>query len=87
MRPPRRGATRSSDAREAKDLGDEKRLRRRRAGGPAQLAAHLDGSLDAPDQLAPTYESWVIRRETWLPEFPLVHSYPRDRESAGRSDA
>ena len=51
-----------------------------------EVEVHL-GSLDAPDQLAPTYESWVIRRETWLPEFPLVHSYPRDRESAGRSDA
>lgn len=51
-----------------------------------EVEVHL-GSLDSPDQLAPTYESWVIRRETWLPEFPLVHSYPRDRESAGRSDA
>lgn len=51
-----------------------------------EVEVHL-GSLDAPDQLAPTYESWVIRRESWLPEFPLAHSYPRDRESAGRSDA
>lgn len=51
-----------------------------------EVEVHL-GSLDAPDQLAPTYESWAIRREAWLPEFPLAHSYPRDRESAGRSDA
>jgi hypothetical protein len=51
-----------------------------------EVEVHL-GSLDAPDQLAPTYESWVIRREAWLPEFPLAHSYPRNRESAGRSDA
>ena len=29
------------------------------------------GSLDAPDQLTPTYESWIIRRESWLPPFPL----------------
>ena len=50
-----------------------------------EVEVHL-GSLDAPDQLAPTYESWVIRRESWLPEFPLAHSYPRDRESDGRSD-
>ena len=29
------------------------------------------GSLDAPDQLMPTYESWIVRRESWLPPFPL----------------
>src|SRR5213595_2074210 len=28
------------------------------------------GSLDAPDQLMPTYESWIVRRESWLPPFP-----------------
>lgn len=28
------------------------------------------GSLDAPDQLMPTYESWTVRRESWLPQFP-----------------
>ena len=50
-----------------------------------EVEVHL-GSLDAPDQLTPTYESWVIRREGWLPEFPLAHSYRRDRESSGRSD-
>jgi hypothetical protein len=40
---------------------------------------HL-GALDAPDQLRPTYENWCIRREAWLPEFPLETSYERDRE-------
>ena len=30
------------------------------------------GSLDAPDQLKPTYELWTIRRESWLPPFPLT---------------
>lgn len=25
------------------------------------------GSLDAPDQFIPTYESWTMRRESWLP--------------------
>jgi hypothetical protein len=50
-----------------------------------EVEVHL-GSLDSPDQLAPTYESWVIRREGWLPEFPLEHRYERDRESSGRSD-
>src|SRR5687768_9527290 len=29
------------------------------------------GSLDAPDQLRPTYELWTVRRESWLPPFPL----------------
>lgn len=42
------------------------------------------GSLDAPDQLAPTYENWTIRRESWLPPFPLSRRYERDREGAGR---
>src|SRR4029453_16320367 len=51
-----------------------------------EVEVHL-GSLDAPDQLVPTYESWVIRREAWLPKFPLVPNYPRDRESVGRSDS
>lgn len=41
------------------------------------------GSLDAPDQLEPTYESWTVRRESWLPAFALSHRYERDRESAG----
>ena len=44
------------------------------------------GALDAPDQLMPTYESWTIRRESWLPPFPLGRHYEHDRESVGRSD-
>ena len=43
------------------------------------------GSLDAPDQFTPTYELWTIRRESWLPPFPLKH-YERDRESTSRSE-
>jgi hypothetical protein len=42
------------------------------------------GSLDAPDQFAPTYELWTIRRESWLPSFPLAQRYKRDREASGR---
>jgi hypothetical protein len=42
------------------------------------------GSLDAPDQLVPTYESWIIRRESWLPPFPLKRRYDRDRDPTGR---
>ena len=37
------------------------------------------GALDLPDQLAPTYESWVVRREKWLPAFDVVHRYEHDR--------
>ena len=44
------------------------------------------GAFDAPDQLTPTYESWVVRREAWLPPFPLARHYPHDRESTQRSD-
>jgi hypothetical protein len=43
-----------------------------------EVEVHL-GCLDAPDQLRPTYECWTIRRETWLPGFPLTKRYDRDR--------
>lgn len=42
------------------------------------------GALDAPDQLAPTYESWIVRRESWLPPFRLKRSFERSRETPGR---
>ncbi|MGR3759837.1 GFA family protein [Roseobacteraceae bacterium NS-SX3] len=48
-----------------------------------EIEVHL-GSLDAPSQLKPTYELWTIRREDWLPPFPLLSRYSRDRESASR---
>jgi hypothetical protein len=44
------------------------------------------GALDAPDQLIPTYEVWTIRRESWLPPFPVKRRYDRDREGSGRSE-
>jgi hypothetical protein len=45
------------------------------------------GALDAPDQFKPTYELWTIRRESWLPPFPVKRLYQRDREgSAGRTE-
>jgi len=44
------------------------------------------GSLDAPDQLTPTYECWTVRRESWLPAFALKQRYERDREGSGRCE-
>ncbi len=44
------------------------------------------GSLDAPDQLQPTYELWTIRRESWLPPFPVTKRYERNRENPSRSE-
>lgn len=41
------------------------------------------GALDGPDRLVPTYESWTVRREAWLPPFPLARHYARDREGSG----
>ena len=49
-----------------------------------EVEVHL-GALDAPDQFAPTYECWTIRRESWLPDFPLLRSYERDRDSSSRT--
>lgn len=40
------------------------------------------GSLDKPDQLQPTYELWTLRRESWLPPFPLARRYIRDSDPA-----
>lgn len=48
-----------------------------------EVEIHL-GALDAPDQLMPTYEGWTVRRESWLPPFPLRQHYERDREAQGR---
>jgi hypothetical protein len=42
------------------------------------------GSLDAPDQLQPTYELWTIRRAAWLPPFPHTTCYERNRDGTSR---
>lgn len=44
------------------------------------------GALDEPDRLVPTYELWTVRRESWLPPFPLARRYERDRDATGRSE-
>lgn len=54
-----------------------------RSGDETELSL---GSLDAPDRLTPTYELWTIRRESWLPPFPLARRYAKDREGVGRSE-
>lgn len=46
-----------------------------------EIELHL-GALDAPNQLKPTYESWVIRRESWLPAFPDTIQYDYGRDDA-----
>ena len=48
-----------------------------------ETEVHL-GALDAPNLLTPTYENWIVRRESWLPPFPLTRRYERDRETTGR---
>ena len=53
----------------------------RRSGNEVEVNL---GSLDAPDQLRPTYELWTIRRESWLPPFPFAKGYERDRAATGR---
>ena len=44
-----------------------------------EIEVHL-GTLDAPDQLKPTYELWTVRREAWLPPFSDTTRYERDRD-------
>jgi hypothetical protein len=44
------------------------------------------GTLDAPDGFTPTYELWTIRREIWLPPFPVKRRFERNREGTGREE-
>ena len=44
------------------------------------------GALDEIDQFRPTYELWTLRRESWLPPFPVAKRYERDRNATGRSE-
>ncbi|MGB8624114.1 MAG: GFA family protein [Paracoccaceae bacterium] len=53
------------------------------ARGGNEVEVHL-GCLDTPDQLKPTYESWVVRRETWLPQFPDMKRYEHGRDETDR---
>ncbi|HEY9025231.1 MAG TPA: GFA family protein [Burkholderiaceae bacterium] len=50
-----------------------------------EIELHL-GAFDVPDRFVPTYELWTIRRESWLPAFPLARHYERDREGTGRHE-
>ena len=55
------------------------------ARSAGEVEVHL-GALDAPGQFTPTYECWTVRREAWLPPFPLATHYDRDRTATGRED-
>ncbi len=48
-----------------------------------ELELHL-GALDDINVFQPTYELWTIRRESWLPAFPVEHRYERDRPGEER---
>lgn len=63
----------------------------RRCGSPVfgrwddEIGVNL-GAFDAPDQFVPSYELWTVRRESWLPPFPLARRYAGNREGEGRSE-
>lgn len=44
------------------------------------------GAFDEANLFTPTYELWTIRREGWLPPFPLARHYDRDRENDSRTE-
>jgi hypothetical protein len=54
-----------------------------RSGDEIEIAA---GSFDAPNQVKPTYELWMPRREAWLPAFDVARRYDRDRAGKSRSE-
>lgn len=43
-----------------------------------EVELHL-GSLDDIDVFKPSYELWTVRREAWLPAFPVGETHARDR--------
>lgn len=49
-----------------------------------EIELHL-GACDTPDAFTPSYECWTVRREAWLPDFPLTERFRRNREG-GRED-
>lgn len=44
------------------------------------------GALDVIDRFEPTYELWTIRREAWLPDFPMMRHYDEDRTTDRREE-
>jgi hypothetical protein len=44
-----------------------------------EIEVHL-GTLDKPSQFEPTYESWTVRREHWLPPFAAMRHFERNRQ-------
>jgi hypothetical protein len=63
----------------------------RRCGSPVfarsgdEVEVNL-GSLDSPDQFVPTYELWTVRRESWLPPFPVKRRYEGNRDTSDRRE-
>ncbi|MEK8032514.1 GFA family protein [Ideonella sp. DXS29W] len=51
------------------------------SGTGDEMEMHL-GSLDAPNQFVPSYELWMVRRESWLPPFEAMKHYERDADEA-----
>ncbi|KAB8318338.1 GFA family protein [Tolypothrix campylonemoides VB511288] len=47
---------------------------------PGEIDVHL-GTFDAPDRFVPRYELWTVRREAWLPPFPVARQHPGDRDA------
>jgi len=50
-----------------------------------EVEVHL-GALDRPGRFAPTYESWAVRREPWLPPFPAPKRYEHGRDETNRGE-
>ena len=47
-----------------------------------EIEVHL-GILEDADHLVPSYECWKTRRAAWLPQFPGMSGYDRDRDGDG----
>ncbi|GGD96113.1 hypothetical protein GCM10011515_15070 [Tsuneonella deserti] len=45
-----------------------------------EIEVHL-GTLDEPSRFTPTYESWTVRREDWLPAFAGMRGFVGNREA------
>ena len=58
------------------------------ADGPADSDG--DGYTNLEEYLNSThpkaYESWIVSRKSWLPQFPLARRYERDRDARSRTE-
>ncbi len=89
LRPLVRTLTRSLFPRAFRWIGRMNAPSRSRARVIMAIALGRAGSVfvtRCPDQPKPTHEPSTVRRESWLPPFPVARRYERDRDATSRAE-